>query len=102
MQASFYHFELIVLAHYYKNEENIEKGVPQTAKISKLERIFSKSPSQLELGGEHLFWGTAREVLFIHSNISNVFSWKNNCIHKAHFLISFSIYEEYELNYGIF
>ena len=43
----------------------IKKGVPQTAQISKLEWIFSKFPSQLEIGGEQLFWGTAREVLFI-------------------------------------
>ena len=41
------------------------KGVLQTAKISKLEQNFSNSPSQLEFGGEHLFWGTAREVLVI-------------------------------------
>ena len=42
----------------------LEKGVPKTSKISKLERNFWKFPSQLEFGGEHLFWGTAREVLF--------------------------------------
>ena len=67
MQASYNNFELIILPNYYENLENIEKGVPQTAKISKLEQNFSKSPSQLEFGGEHLFWGTAREVLFVES-----------------------------------
>ena len=68
MQASYNNFELIILPNYYENLENIDKGVPQTAKISKLERIFSKSPSQLEFGGEHLFGGTAREVLFMVSS----------------------------------
>ena len=42
----------------------ISKGVPQTAKISKLEQISSKSPSQLGFAGEQLLWGTARGVLF--------------------------------------
>ena len=59
-------FQIKILVSCYENSENIEKGVPQTAKISKLEQNFSKSPSQLEFGGEHLFWGTAREVLFKH------------------------------------
>ena len=58
-------FQIKILVSCYENSENIEKGVPQTAKISKLEQNFFKSPSQLEFGGEHLFWGTAREVLFI-------------------------------------
>ena len=49
----------------------INKGVPQSVKISKLEWISSKFPSQLEFGGEHLFWGTAREVLFL-DNVENV------------------------------
>ena len=48
----------------YESKEIFIKGVPQTGKISKLESIFSKFPSQLEIGGEHLFWGTARGVLF--------------------------------------
>ena len=42
----------------------ILKGVPETAQISKLECIFSTFPSQLEFAGEHLLFGTAREVLF--------------------------------------
>ena len=66
MQAGLIKFETIIFNVYYENEEIIEKSVPQSAKISKLERIFSKFPSQLEFGGEHLFWGTAREVLFIY------------------------------------
>ena len=64
MKASLINFQIKILASCDKNSEYIEKGVPQTAKISKLERIFSKSPSQLEFGGEQLFWGTARGVLF--------------------------------------
>ena len=50
-----------------QNKEIIKNGVPQTAKISKLERIFSKSPSQLGFAGEHLLWGAARGVLFFSS-----------------------------------
>ena len=64
MQAGLIKFEIIILNIYYENEEIIKKGVPQSAKISKLERIWSKFPSQLEFGGEQLFWGTARGVLF--------------------------------------
>ena len=64
MKASLINFQIKILASSYENSENIEKGVPQTANISKLEQNFSKSPIQLEFGGEHLFWGTAREVLF--------------------------------------
>ena len=56
---------MIILTKYYENWEIIKKGVPQTAQISKLEWISSKFPSQLEIGGEQLFWGTAREVLFM-------------------------------------
>ena len=42
-------------SHYIsQNKEIIKKGVPQTSKISKQERISSKSPSQLRFGGEHL------------------------------------------------
>ena len=40
------------------------KSVAQATKISKIEIFFSKLPSQLELGGEHLSLGTAREVHF--------------------------------------
>ena len=43
-----------------QNNDFIKKGVPQNAKISKPEIIFSKSPSQLRIAGEHLLWGTAR------------------------------------------
>ena len=64
MQESLSNLE-IILIKYYENWEIIKKGVPQTAKISKLEWIFSKFPSQLEISGEQLFGGTAREVLFI-------------------------------------
>ena len=64
MKASLINFQITILASCHENSENTEKGVPQTAKISKLEPNFSKYPSQLEFGGEHLFWGTAREVLF--------------------------------------
>ena len=45
---------------------NFQKGVPLTSKISMLEIIFSKIPSQLELDSKRLFWVTAREVLFEH------------------------------------
>ena len=65
MKARLIYLQITILAPCYENSENIEKGVPQTAKISKLEQNFSQSPSQLEFGGEHLFWGTAREVLFL-------------------------------------
>ena len=64
MQACLINFEIIIFNIYYENEEIIKKGVPQSAKISKLEWISWKFPSQLEFGGEQLFWGTAREVLF--------------------------------------
>ena len=69
MKASLINFQIKIFASYYENSENIEKGVPQTAKFSKLEQNFSKSPSQLEFGGEHLFWGTAREVLFFNATL---------------------------------
>ena len=55
------------LTNYYyyllRKLRNYQKGAPQTAQISKLESIFSKDPSHLEFGGEHLFGGTAHEVL---------------------------------------
>ena len=54
-----FHYLLQKLGNYQKT------SVPQTAQISKLERIFSKSPRQIEIGGEHLFWGIAR--LFVLS-----------------------------------
>ena len=57
-------FKIIMLTIYYENWEIIKIGVPQTAQIPKLEGIFSKFPSQLRFGGEQLFWGTARGVLF--------------------------------------
>ena len=47
-----------------QNKELSKKDVPQNAKISKLERISSKSPSQLGFAGEHLLRGTVRGVLF--------------------------------------
>ena len=75
MQASLSNLEIIDLTKYNENQEIITKGVPQTAQISKLEWIFSKFPSQLEIGGEQLFGGTAREVLFrkrqFHENKSS-------------------------------
>ena len=37
MQAGFIKFEIIILSIYYENYEIIKKGVPQSAKISKLE-----------------------------------------------------------------
>ena len=46
-----------VISYYIKllqNKEIIKKGVPQKAKISKLERVFAKSPSQPGFVGEHL------------------------------------------------
>ena len=55
-------FKIIILTTFYKKKRNFEKGVPQTVKIFKLEFFFL---SQLELGGEHVLWRTAREVLFI-------------------------------------
>ena len=42
-------------SHYIsQNKEMIKKGVPQTAEISKLERISSKSQSQLVFAGDQL------------------------------------------------
>ena len=64
LQAGLIIFEIIILKIYYENEEIIKKGVPQSAKISKLEWISWKCPSQLEFDGEQLFGGTARKVLF--------------------------------------
>ena len=64
LQAYFINFEIILLTIYCENFKIITRGVPQTAQMSKLEGIFSKFPSQLEIGGEHLIWGTAREVPF--------------------------------------
>ena len=66
LQASLINFEIIILFTFCENKQIIKKGVPQTAQISKLEWIFSKFPSQLEIGGEHLFWETARGVLFAY------------------------------------
>ena len=65
LQAIFINVEIIILATYGKKYEIIKNGVPQTVPITKLEYIFPKFPSQLEIGGEHLFWETARGVLFI-------------------------------------
>ena len=65
---------MIIIKIYYENEEIIKKGVPQSAKISKLEWISSNFPSQLEFGGEPLFWGTAREVLFSYVKLNRQ-SW---------------------------
>ena len=63
-----------MLNTYNKNEEIIEKGVPQSSKISKLERISWKFPSQLELGGAQLFgeqlvrYSSYITVSYIHSD----------------------------------
>ena len=57
---------------------NHKKGVPQTAKISKQERISSKSPSQLGFVGEQLFWGTARGVLFFTISKDQIFKIRHN------------------------
>ena len=37
LKAGFINFEITILNIYYENEEIIKKGVPQCAKISKLE-----------------------------------------------------------------
>ena len=37
LQAGLIKFERIIFNFYYENEEIIQKGVPQSAKISKLE-----------------------------------------------------------------
>ena len=58
-----------ILNIFYEKQEIIKKSVPQSAKISKLEWICSKFPSQLEFGGEHLFWGTACGVLFYKGSL---------------------------------
>ena len=66
------YYEIIIINTHNENEEMIKKGVPQSAKISKLEGISSKFPSQLEFDGEHRFWGTAREVLFKKMKFSRI------------------------------
>ena len=80
LQAVLIKFEITIFNIYYENDEIIKKGVPQSAKISKLEWISWKFPSQLEFGGEQLFWGTAREVLFFIS----FKKWPYNCISSEH------------------
>ena len=44
-----------------------KKRFPQTAQISKQDNIFSKFPSQHEIGGEH--WGTAHDYDMRRSSI---------------------------------
>ena len=52
-------------SHYISpNKEIINKGVPQSARISKLEQISSQYSSQLVFAGEQLLLGTTRGVLF--------------------------------------
>ena len=48
MQASFINLYLLVLEVINKNIGNYQTDDPQTAYISRLERIFLKIPSQLE------------------------------------------------------
>ena len=60
MQASLSNLEIIIPTKYYEKWYIIQKDVPQTAKISKLEWIFSKFQSQTEIAGEQLFGGSAR------------------------------------------
>ena len=67
LQTYLINFEIIILTIYCENLEIIKQGVLQTAQISKLEGNFSKFPNQLEIGGEHLFGGIAREVLFLYA-----------------------------------
>ena len=53
------HYLLGKLRNYQK-----KKNFTKAAQISKLELTISTFPSQLKKGGEQLFWGTARGVLF--------------------------------------
>ena len=75
MQASLSNLEIIILTKHYEKWEIIQKGVPHTAKISRLKWMFSKFPSQLEIGGEQLFGGTAREVLFVRQKKNSKRPW---------------------------
>ena len=65
MQAKLINFKIIMLTKYCETQDII-KRCSSNCSNPKLELIFSKSPSQLEIGGEHLFGGTAREVLFFY------------------------------------
>ena len=53
---------------------NHQKGVPQNVKISKLESIFSKFPSELELGGEHFLGGFVGYSSYLVNSLVNVMS----------------------------
>ena len=68
-----------------------KKGVPQSAKISKLEWICSKFPSQLEFGGEHLFGGTARGVLFFKRALFNIYDDPSHDLQKKTIMCIFVI-----------
>ena len=64
------HFQNIY-SHYILHNEIIKICFPQTTQVSKLESIFSKLPSKLQFGFEHLLGGTARAVLFIRGHMSS-------------------------------
>ena len=58
-------FSKQVLNNYHKIKKlSTKKSVPQTVKISKPERISSKSTNLLEFAENIILWGTACEVLF--------------------------------------
>ena len=74
LKAGLINFEIINLKMYHDNEEIIKKCVPQYAEISQLELFSSTFPSQLDLGREQLYWGTAaREVLFHGQYMHGIF-----------------------------
>ena len=55
---------MMTISTYCENIEIIERNILQTALISKLDNIFSEFPSKLKIGGEPLFGGITRAVLF--------------------------------------
>ena len=73
LHAVLINIEIIIINICYENKEMIQKDVPQSAKISKLEWISSKFPSQLKFGGERISWGTARKVLFVKRYVGDYF-----------------------------
>ena len=67
LQTITFNLQLIILISYFRIKKLSKKLFLfcfSKCKISKLERMFWKSPSQLRFAGEHLLWGTARGVLF--------------------------------------
>ena len=73
---------------------------PKTAPIFKLEEMFPKFQSQLEIDGEHLFWGIAREVLFTEENIGQLLSvlFSPNNLHVLWYghMISYKLEQQYK------